>query len=175
MSKKSSMSSDETNLFREAVEGIKPLKQDKIQPKPKPIKKKSLTAGQIHKQTQAEFFFSDVFEAHFDQDGPLKYTNDEADSYEVKRLRRGEIPPELILDLHGLTREQAKTEVAALIHEAHKQHYECVCIVHGVGGKVLKTAVPNWLVQHPAIMGFHQAPLEWGGKGALLALVSRKE
>jgi DNA-nicking Smr family endonuclease len=58
---------------------------------------------------------------------------------------------------------------------AQKQHVHCICIVHGIGTYILKQSVPSWLVQHPAILGFHQAPLEWGGNGALLALVEQTQ
>jgi DNA-nicking Smr family endonuclease len=47
--------------------------------------------------------------------------------------------------------------------------------VHGIGSHILKNKVPHWLVQHPDVMAFHQAPLEWGGNGALLALIELKD
>jgi len=31
--------------------------------------------------------------------------------------------------------------------------------------------VPNWLVQHPDVAGFVQAPREYGGKAGLLVLI----
>lgn len=173
MTKKTPVTDDDLDLFRQEVAGIKPLKQDKIQTKRQPIKKKTNSINQIERQSQAEFYFSDNFEAHFSHDGPLKYVQPGADSHEIKRLRRGEIPPDLILDLHGLTKAQAKLEVAALISAAVKQHCECVCIVHGIGSHILKQIVPSWLVQHPSVLGFHQAPLQWGGQGALLVLIEQ--
>jgi DNA-nicking Smr family endonuclease len=88
--------------------------------------------------------------------------------------RKGEIQPELILDLHGFNSQNAKHEIAALLFEARKKHYQCVCIVHGVGSGILKQRVPSWLVQHPHVLGFHQAPLEWGGNGALLVLIEQE-
>lgn len=153
------------------------MKQDKIPPQRYSSKHKSATDKKNRhdcvelKQAAASFYFSDAFEAHFDPSQILKYVKPEADSHEVKRLRRGDYPPELILDLHGYKREEAKLEVAALIHAAQKHQLHCVCIVHGIGTHILKKSVPNWLVQHPAVQGFHQAPLEWGGKGAILVLI----
>lgn len=174
MTKKSRISDHDADMFRELVEGITPLKQDKIQLKASSSKQKPTELQQQQnssKQASAEFHFSDGFEAHFEQQHTLKYVKPGADSHEVKRLRRGEYPPELILDLHGYKRQDAKLEIAALIHEAQKRHHHCVCIVHGLGNMILKKAVPSWLVQHPAILGFHQAPLEWGGNGAILVLI----
>lgn len=168
-------------LFRQAVAGISPLKQDKFVHSTKPLEQKLAKRQKRQKQlddelkalkqASAEFEFSDEFQGHFESIGPLKYTRSDAQTYLVKQLRRGDFPPDLILDLHGYRRSEAKLEVAALIHAAVKEHYGCVCIVHGVGKSILKTTVPSWLIQHPKVLAFHQAPLEWGGQGALLVLI----
>jgi len=171
MKKKNTLADDDVAMFRKSVDGIKPIKQDKIQLKPKPGNKKQTEDDNLLKQAAASFQFSDGFEAHFDSAQPLKYIKSNADSHQIKRLRRGDYPPELILDLHGCNKEDAKLEIAALIAAAIKQQFHCVCIVHGIGNNVLKRTVPNWLVQHPAVLGFHQAPLQWGAKGALLVLI----
>ncbi|MGO3798867.1 MAG: Smr/MutS family protein, partial [Vibrio casei] len=34
---------------------------------------------------------------------------------------------------------------------------------------------PLWLAQHPDVMAYHQAPLEFGGNGALLILLTTPE
>ena len=172
---------EDFSLFREEFGDVSPIKQDKIPPQPPGIKQKTALddkkqanfkrQNQQLKQAAASFHFSDGFEAHFDPNGPVKYTKPGEDTHEVKRLRRGDYPPDLILDLHGMKREEAKLELAALIHAAQKQHAHCVCVVHGIGNHILKKSVPSWLVQHPDVLGFHQAPLEWGGQGALLVLI----
>jgi DNA-nicking Smr family endonuclease len=167
----------EDELFRDTFRDVQPFKQDKITPPRTSSKGKSTTEAKklaINKELKraaASFHFSDGFEAHFPDNGPLKYVREGAQSAQVKRLRRGDYPPDLILDLHGLNKQEAKLEIAALIEAARKQHMHCVCIVHGIGSFVLKQAVPSWLVQHPLVEGFHQAPLEWGGKGAILVLI----
>lgn len=181
MKKTTEPDDNELSLFRDEFSDVRPIKQDKIPPQSATINKKSLfrvkktkDASQ-YRQSQATFEFSDGFEAYFDPKGPLKYVRAGTDSHQIKRLRRGEYPPDLILDLHGMKKQDAKLEVAALINAAQKQHVHVVCIVHGVGTHVLKKSVPNWLIQHPAIIGFHQAPLEWGGNGALLALIEQSD
>ena len=181
MKKLSGLDHEDASLFRDAFDDVKPIKQDKIPPQLRSSKQNSSVAQKNRqaaaemKQAAASFHFSDGYQAHFDPQGPLKYVAPGADSYEVKRLRRGEYPPDLILDLHGYKREDAKLEIAALIQAAQKQHAYCVSILHGIGGHVLKQAIPSWLVQHPAVLGFHQAPLEWGGQGALLVLIDQQE
>jgi DNA-nicking Smr family endonuclease len=168
---------DEPDLFKNEFKDIAPIKQDKIPPQRfsskqnSGLKQKYKTDLTEIKQAAAAFEFSDGFEGHFDIDQPLKYVKLETDSHEVKRLRRGDYPPDLILDLHGVKKEEAKHEIAALIHVAQKKHIYCVSIMHGKGTYALKKSIPNWLIQHPAVMGFHQAPKEWGGQAALLVLI----
>ncbi len=168
---------DEPDLFKNEFKDIAPIKQDKIPPQRfcskqnSGLTQKNKTDLTIIKQAAAAFEFSDGFEGHFDIDQPLKYVKPETDSHEVQRLRRGDYPPDLILDLHGFKKEEAKHEIAALIHVAQKKHIYCVSIMHGKGTYALKKSIPNWLIQHPAVMGFHQAPKEWGGQAALLVLI----
>ena len=70
-----------------------------------------------------------------------------------------------------MTREMAKTEIASLIYTARKESVDCVSIMHGFGQGVLKAALPHYLIQHPHVNAFHQAPLEYGGQAALLVLL----
>lgn len=167
----------ETNLFKDEFKDIAPIRQDKIPPQRLSIKQNSGLRQKNNndlaeiKQAVAAFEFSDGFEGHFDVNQPLKYVKPGTDSHEVKRLRRGDYPPDLILDLHGVKKEEAKYEIAALIYVAQKKHVYCVSIMHGKGTYALKKSIPNWLIQHPAVMGFHQAPKEWGGQAALLVLI----
>lgn len=162
---------DDFNLFRQSITGTNEFKQDTVRFKKttKPIRGEVL--AEQTKQHQAEFYFSDEYIPDIDTHGTVNYVRPGADKYLAKQLRRGDFAPELILDLHGLNKDRAKDELAALIHACKKQHYYCACIVHGVGEKILKHKVPQYLVQHPDILAIHQAPLEYGGRGAVLILV----
>lgn len=175
------------NLFKQTVGKVKRLKVDTIHFDKKLSKSKSSTQfkknqDNLHsnslgssKKALAQFHFSDEFEPNLNVQGPMKYVRADVDSFEAKNLRRSVYHPDLILDLHGLDQHQAKKEIAALLYACQKEHAQCVCIIHGLGSKVLKNKVPHWLVQHPDVMAFHQAPLEWGGNGALLALIELKD
>lgn len=175
MKLKDTLNDSDKNVFKQAIGKVKPLAQDTIHPQNLTSKKKvkrQLEKQQFEKQ---QFFFSDEFEPNLESKGPMKYVRADVDTFEAKRLRRGEYSPELILDLHGLKQQESKQEIAALLAACIKQHVNCVCIIHGIGNRVLKTKVPHWLVQHPDVMAFHQAPLEYGGDGALLVLVDLKD
>lgn len=172
---KDALNAEEKKLFKNAIGKVKPMVQDRVHPEKRTIKHKTTFARQKDKKVVAEFHFSDEFEPNLNSQGPVKYVRDDVDSFEAKNLRRGQYAPDLILDLHGLDQHQSKREIAALLAACEKEHAQCVCIVHGLGARVLKNKVPHWLVQHPDVMAFHQAPLEWGGNGALLVLVELKD
>jgi DNA-nicking Smr family endonuclease len=171
MKLKDTLTAQEKKQFKEAIGKVKPLVQDTIIPVKKAIKKKVSFKNAKDAKQHAQFHFSDEFEPDLNTQGPVQYVRDGVDSFAAKSLRRGQYSPDLILDLHGLDQQQAKLELAALLYACQKEHAHCICIVHGLGSRVLKNKVPHWLVQHPDVMAFHQAPLEWGGKGAILALI----
>lgn len=139
-----------------------------------------------HAQLNASVKLSDNFEAHWPNDKPLKYfnsdivkTSEDQDSWAssftskdiLKKLSLGYFPPDIEIDLHGQTSEQAKAEILAAIFEAKKRHFPCLNIIHGHGKGTLKHKVPNWLVQHPDVAAFIQAPRSYGGKAGLLVLI----
>ena len=165
---------DDFSLFSAEFSGIKKLKQDTIKLPTKNIKKK-----QFIKQTAEAgletYHFSDGFEPHIAQTGPVRYLRQGAPKYLIKQLRRGDFEPEIILDLHGLTQEEAKRELGALIAYCKKEGLYCGSVMHGLGKYILKKQVPLWLAQHPDILAFHQAPLEFGGHGALLVLIELED
>ncbi|NRA71430.1 MAG: endonuclease SmrB [Gammaproteobacteria bacterium] len=155
------------------TDDIKVMIQDKVElKKPKSVRIKQHLKL---KEKQAEFYFSDGYVPHFSDEGPMRFCAEDVEKYELKKLRRGDYPPELILDLHGLNQEDAKQEILALFKACKKQQIHCCCIIHGIGTGVLKTRTPYWLAQHPDVLAFHQAPLEWGGQGALLVLLDYVE
>ncbi|RUO79533.1 endonuclease SmrB [Pseudidiomarina taiwanensis] len=165
--------SDELELFRQAVKVDKRVQADTVEPvRAKPA---SAPVRQRHQQRQqsASVQFSDDYRAHF-AEGPVRYVAEGDDPSLARQLRRGQHVPDLILDLHGLTRAQAALELQALIDSCYRQDVSCCSVMHGYGSGVLKQQVPHWLVQHPLVRAFHQAPREFGGDAALLVLVRTK-
>tara|TARA_Y100000296_G_scaffold21168_1_gene25067 strand:- start:725 stop:1375 length:651 start_codon:yes stop_codon:yes gene_type:complete len=172
----SSSIEEEAFSFADVMQGVTPMSQDKVEPdKQVELVKKSQQVKGKHlkhsKQLAASFNFSDMYQAALPQEGPMRFCQEGESTHILKQLRRGDYSPEMTLDLHGLTREMAKAELAALIHTARKELIDCVCVMHGFGQGVLKAALPHYLVQHPHVRAFHQAPLEYGGQAALLVLI----
>ncbi|MCW9718228.1 endonuclease SmrB [Avibacterium sp. 21-599] len=161
---------EEKALFRDAIRGVKPLTQNEIVPMYRQTKQKQAQREQRETEDTL-FFFSDDYEPLLNEEGAVKYLREGEDSYLLKQLRRGDFSPELFLDLHGLTREKAKLELAALIQACEKEHIYCASIMTGYGTYTLKRQIPRWLVQHPRVRALHQAPKEWGGEAAILILL----
>lgn len=159
------------SLFRAEMKGVKPLKQDTFVAA-RPHKKKALATIKEQREPQDTlFYFSDEYEPLLNEESAVKYLRENEDSHLLKQLRRGDFSPEIFLDLHGLTREQAKLELAALIQTCEKEHLYCASVMTGYGTYTLKRQIPRWLVQHPKVRALHQAPKEWGGEAAILILI----
>jgi len=95
----------------------------------------------------------------------------------VRRLRRGLIPIEDELDLHGLSQTAAREQLAEFLEYSRAAGRRCVRIIHGKGyrsgarGPVLKMAVDLWLRRHRDVMAFTSARAIDGGTGAVYVLL----
>lgn len=163
---------DDLNLFFDEIRGIPPIKQDKVVFKrTKNQLKQKEEIKNLRETEDTLFYFSDEYEPLLNDESAVKYLRENEDSHLLKRLRRGDFEPELFLDLHGLTREQAKLELASLIQACENENIGCASIMTGYGTFTLKKQIPRWLVQHPKVRALHQAPREWGGDASILILV----
>jgi len=176
MSKKEKLSADDRALFRDLMSGTRKLTQDTIVHRP-PRKKVSEVPQKrlLSEQMDASYYFSDEFQPLLANEGPVRYVRGDVSHYELKKLRRGDYTPEIFLDLHGLTQQQAKQELGALIAACRREHIFCASVMHGHGKHILKQQTPLWLAQHPWVMAFHQASKLFGGDAALLVLIEVEE
>jgi DNA-nicking Smr family endonuclease len=104
------------------------------------------------------------------------------DRAHLDRLKRGQVPVEREVELHGLRQDEAGLEVRIELREAFEMAERCVLIIHGRGahaetGPVLKEALLGWLCEPPLdrlVMAFASAVPEHGGTGATYVLLRRK-
>ena len=81
------------------------------------------------------------------------------------------------LDLHGLTRDEAREALGQFLAVSLQQGRRCLRLIHGRGLRspgrepVLKHLSKNWLAQREEILAFCQARPHDGGEGALLVLL----
>lgn len=176
MSRKAPLDKDDLDLFRTLMGDTRRLKQDTVlHPLAKKIERALPHKRLISEQVDNSHYFSDEYQPLLAEDGPVRYTRSDVSPYEVKKLRRGDYTPEIFLDLHGLTQQQAKKELGAMIAECRRERLFCASVMHGHGKHILKQQTPLWLAQHPHVMAFHQAPKMFGGNAAILMLIEVDE
>ena len=103
------------------------------------------------------------------------------DRARAERLRRGKMPLEGRLDLHGLTQAQARARLETFILAAFEAGKRTLLVItgkgSGSGGRgVLRTTVPQWLGQAPLgalVLAFSYAQKRDGEQGALYVLLRR--
>lgn len=167
---------DDQTVFRAAMQNVTPLppsdkvivKQRKPQPKPRHSNR---VVGEMDKTADV---FPDIAvddEWSFLRPGVSRQT--------LRRLRNRYWVVQDHLDLHGLTQDAARQQLALFLEHAAQNRYQCVLIIHGKGLSsangipVLKYRIGGWLVQYSAVLAFCQARPEDGGSGAILVLLKK--
>ena len=99
----------------------------------------------------------------------------------LRKLRRGHWVIQDNIDLHGLNRDQARALVVEFLSGCVRRGLRCVRIVHGKGlgspnrEPVLRGMMRAWLARRSEILAYSQAPVNHGGSGATLVLLSNPE
>jgi len=100
----------------------------------------------------------------------------------LRKLRRGLLPIDARIDLHGKGAGDARAELAAFLREKRQRGERCVLVVHGKGEHspggvgVLRGEVAAWLSQSAAsehVAAFATATDADGGEGAVYVLLRR--
>lgn len=106
------------------------------------------------------------------------------DKRTAQRMRRGQLPIEGRIDLHGLTQEEAHRALSAFLAGSQNAGRRCVLVVTGKGLRpdgqtgVLRQNVPRWLnapSNRGRVLAFSYAQVKDGGEGALYVLLRRKK
>ncbi len=104
------------------------------------------------------------------------------DRQTAKQFAAGNISPNKVLDLHGMTQSEAHQQIQAMLQHAHQQQWRSVHIITGKGSAtpggrgVLRQAVPQWLQQHqapPIIRAISYLPPAKGGDGVIALYFAR--
>ncbi|PKO52041.1 MAG: DNA mismatch repair protein MutS, partial [Betaproteobacteria bacterium HGW-Betaproteobacteria-21] len=164
--------SDPTALFQLATRGARKIDtRDRVElptdaPSPRPLKREADEREALHESLAAPLTFEDRLdmgdEAAFLRPGlPRRVLSD---------LRRGRWVLQGEIDLHGLTRDEARDALARFLHASLAQGKRCIRVIHGKGlgspGRVaiLKQLSRGWLAQREEILAFCQAgPHDGGG------------
>ena len=109
------------------------------------------------------------------------------DRRNLERLRRGKLPIEATIDLHGDTQAVAHRRLGGFLTRAQAAGRRCVLVITGKGrlGRgqdgqepgVIRASLPRWLNEAPnreRVLAFAQAQPSHGGAGAFYVLLKRR-
>ena len=168
----------EGSLFQAATRDVVTLRADarpvKVTP-PAPVPLQHL----LDEQAALASSLSDGIDSDglLDSDDALSFTRTGVNPQTVRKLRRGQWIIQAQLDLHGLTRDDARVAVADFIRRAVRDGIRCVRVVHGKGNgsinrePVLKGLARRWLAQTLDVLAYTQARAADGGAGAMIVLL----
>jgi len=173
MNSRDKESDDEFSVFREAMQGVKPLEHDKASPwkqrrRPIPLEPR--------REEPPDEEFADTQE---DTPDFLEFRRPGIQHRLWSDLRRGVLDPEATLDLHGMRVREARQALGHFLNQSIGARRRCVRIIHGKGRgssqqPVLKQRINQWLPQKKEVLAFCSAPRWDGGTGAVYVLLSRK-
>ncbi|MBI4031664.1 MAG: Smr/MutS family protein [Proteobacteria bacterium] len=163
---------EDNALWRDAVRGAKPLpgkeKHADRRPRGKPLKPRGASAD-LPERRSAEPAARDVSAAPHGVD---RRTDE--------KLRRGMMPIDRRLDLHGMTRDEAYAALRSAVTDSYETGARCMLVITGKGrdgGGILKSCLPEWLCDGSMggiVLRVYPAQALHGGSGAFYVLVKRK-
>jgi DNA-nicking Smr family endonuclease len=88
-------------------------------------------------------------------------------------------PIDLVLDLHGLDQDRARSALLRFLVHAQAQGERAVLVITGKGSRgdgVLRRQTPDWLAEpslRPVVAGWSHAHRRHGGEGAIYVALKR--
>ncbi|GAB6044359.1 Smr/MutS family protein [Endothiovibrio diazotrophicus] len=174
------LSDEELAAFREAVADVRPLADDgRIEPqhrRPRPTPRMS---RRDEEQVIEELFSDEYHPLGVEAGEEIWFARPGLQHNVMRKLRRGQYAVGAELDLHGLTVELARRELAEFLLAALARGMRCVRVIHGKGrrssakGPILKGKVDRWLRQRDEVLAYCSARPVDGGTGALYVLLRR--
>ena len=177
---KASHHDEDIGLWRQVVADVTPLKKNSAASTvtgAKPDRNLQTGSEKSWPSPESDFFQVKVPVA------PLSHgTLVGLDKRTGERLKRGKLPVEGRLDMHGMSQERAYSALNRFVLDKQAAGKRCVVVITGKGNRdggmgVLKEAVPRWLNEpslRKHVVGFDYASPHLGGTGALYILLRRK-
>ena len=181
MSTKKPKDNNDLQLFRDAMQDVTPISQDKVTHSTQKSSQKAQRrrADTPEKQQLDKHRFST--EHVPDCDVILRFERPGLQKPTLKKLRQGKFPVEASLDLHGFTAEQARSALIDFLTFCQQSQFKVVSIVHGKGfgssekKPVIKPLVNKWLQEESNVVAFSSAQPKDGGTGAVYVMLRRND
>jgi DNA-nicking Smr family endonuclease len=174
---------DDATLFASAMTGVAPLSEGRgrIEPVKREVSAlpddEQLALLELESLVQGKGEFR-VFESEEEHAGIAAGVSFAL----LERLKGGQFSFHRHLDLHGMSRDEAKVAVTRFVSAARKDGERCVLVVTGRGKSspggvsVLRETLPRWLSRQPLhahVLAFCTARQVDGGPGAFYILLRR--
>ncbi|HHO76085.1 MAG TPA: DNA mismatch repair protein MutS [Deltaproteobacteria bacterium] len=180
---------NDKELLGLAMKGVTPIRSDYVTPEPVDARD---VVGSIRESIRRQD--SEVIDAlnaltkgrsHFDITCTGEYMEGHViplDPGILKKLKAGEFSTQAHLDLHGCTKEEARSALGSFLANAHAMGHKSLLVIHGRGlkssdGPVLKEFVARWLttgtLSHLVLAFCSARPCD-GGTGALYILLRKR-
>lgn len=169
---------DDAALFREQMQGVKPL-SDNNRVSQRKTPKNIRVQNNTEMQSSGDRFADVFIDEHSDVPETLSFSRPGVQRSKLAKLHQGKLHIEDSIDLHGSSVAQARQYLEQFLAECQQQHIAVVRIVHGKGKRsknkfpVIKAMLNHWLRDAPEVLAFHSAQLKDGGTGALYVLLKR--
>ncbi len=179
MSRKKTVSSEESALFRTSIGEVRPLRSNRKDPhtggaRPEPVQRLADEAA-----VMADLLDHPLEPADLEIGEELLYLKPGLQKRILQRLRRGHFSVQDTLDLHHMDQNTASNSLLEFIQYAQEQTYTCIKVIHGKGlrsgpdGPRLKTLANRLLRRHRSVLAFASARPNDGGTGAVYILLER--
>ncbi len=179
------LSTEDKELFRNAVKDVNPIEQDKNIPPPST---KIRLKRRIHSQPIENFRYTGEImleklspEEWLTPENSIQFSQGEIPRRTRKNLKRGNISLDSTLDLHGYTGDEAIKALARCLSRSQSKGWRMLLIIHGKShvagqhGPILKNIVHQWLKQQPEVLSIQSAQAKHGGNGAVYVLLRRQK
>jgi len=174
------VSDDDTDLFRRVMSDANPLRSEaRIEPPARKPKPGARFTRADEKEVLRESLQDDLDTMESSNAGSMRYHRSSVGRRTMRKLERGKYSVQDEIDLHGMTVDEARPQLADFIDNSVRKGHLCVRIVHGKGlgsgdrGPVLKSAVNRWLRKWDSVLAFVSARQVDGGTGAIYVLLER--
>ncbi|MGD8588337.1 MAG: Smr/MutS family protein [Chromatiales bacterium] len=169
-----SSKTEETQLLQEALQDVRPLAHDRMEPYRRRLPPRPLGLDDGSEAAEERDLYS---EHEIESTDELYFARPGIQDRVVRELRRGHLEIGLELDLHGLTVRHAREDLNRFLEECHRRDIRCVRIIHGKGygsedrQPILKQKLNLWLRQREDVLAFTSATRRDGGTGAAYVLL----
>ena len=160
--------SEETN-FAKLITGVKRFSDDRVNM----YRDRAKNTGLPKSKTRVPESNLDFANISYDQQTEISDSRFDTGIQKKleRKIRRGQLPIENQIDLHGYTQKEAIAALEEFLHRAVTAELKLLVIIHGKGNRsgseaVLRPLVRYWLSQQSSVLGWCPAQPKHGGSGA---------